>query len=202
MAKNGNVSDETLALAALQALDDSRTIAQLFERYEPVIKAIAANYFVAGGDSDDVIQEGRLGLFKAMLNYDKEKCNRFKPFAILCIKRQIQTAAMSASRQKHIPLNSYISLDNSLFDDEDDGAIFEVAEGAEKNPETIIIDRENREDMDDIINNTLNTSEIEVLRLYMLDKSYKEIAQTTGKTVKAVDNTLQSIKRKLKQRIK
>ncbi len=202
MMENKNRSDEELAKEAMRALDDSRTIAQLFERYEPIIKAIASNYYVAGGDSDDVLQEGRLGLFKAMLNYDSQKSDSFKPFAIMCIRRQIQSAVQSASRQKHMPLNTYVSFYTPSRDDSDDSGVLEVPEVEEKNPENILIDRENREDMDDIISHVLNPSEIEVLQLYIAENSYKEIAQKTGKTVKAVDNMLQSIKRKLKHKIK
>lgn len=197
-----NMSDETLVQEALKSLDDNGTIAHLFERYEPTIRAIAANYFVAGGDADDVIQEGRLGLFKAILNYNKEKSNQFKPFAILCIKHQIQSAAMSASRQKHMPLNSYISLDNTSYEDDDDFSFCTIAETDEKNPEAIVIDRESRENLGDIINSSLNESEIEVLQEYIKGESYKAIAEKTGKSVKAIDNMLQSIKRRLKQRIK
>ncbi len=196
-----NISDEALVSEALKSLDDNSTIADLFERYEPTIRAIASNYFVAGGDSDDVIQEGRLGLFKALLNYNKEKNDRFKPFAIMCIKHQIQSAALSASRQKHMPLNSYISLDNAGYEGDEDFIFTPIAETEDKNPESIVIDRENRESLGDIINSLLNESELEVLQEYIKGESYKAIANKTNKSVKAVDNMLQSIKRKLKQRI-
>lgn len=196
-----NISDESLVKEALQAIDDNGIIAQLFERYEPTIRAIASNYFVAGGDLDDVIQEGRLGLFKALLNYNCDKNDRFKPFAIMCIKHQIQSAALSASRQKHIPLNSYISLDDNGCDNDEDFIFTSVAGTDGLNPEAIVIDRENRENLGDIINNVLNASEIEVLQEYIKGESYKSIATKTNKSVKAVDNMLQSIKRKLKQRI-
>lgn len=196
-----NMSDEILAQEALKSLDDNGTIAQLFERYEPTIRAIAANYFVAGGDSDDVIQEGRLGLFKALLNYNEDKSDRFKPFAIMCIKHQIQSAALSASRRKHMPLNSYISLDNTGYENDDDFTFAPIAETEDKNPEAIVIDRENRESLGDIINSLLSEAEIEVLQEYIKGESYKAIAQRTNRSVKAVDNMLQSIKRKLKQRI-
>lgn len=202
MMENKNRSDEELAKEAMRALDDSRTISQLFERYEPTIRAIASGYYVAGGDSDDVLQEGRLGLFKALMNYDPKKSDSFKPFAIMCIRRQIQSAALSASRRKHMPLNTYVSFYTPSRDDSDDSGVLEVPEGEEKNPENILIDRESREDMDDIISHVLNPSEIEVLQLYIAENSYKEIAQKAGKTVKAVDNMLQSIKRKLKHKIK
>ena len=196
-----NISDESLVKEALQSIDDNGIIAQLFERYEPTIRSIASNYFVAGADSDDVIQEGRLGLFKALLNYDRDKNDHFKPFAIMCIKHQIQSAALSASRQKHIPLNFYISLDDNGCDNDEDFIFTSVAGTDGQNPESIVIDRENRENLGDIINTALNASEIEVLQEYIKGESYKSIANKTNKSVKAVDNMLQSIKRKLKQRI-
>lgn len=191
------ISDEAL----VTEMQNDGAAAELFGRYEQTIRAIAANYFVAGADADDVIQEGRIGLFKAVVNYSPDRSDKFRPFALMCIKRQIQTAAMSASRKKHMPLNSYVPLDKTVLENDEDGGIFEAAEAEGKNPESILIDRENREDIGYIINNSLNPAEREVLALYIQGVSYKDIARMTNRTVKSVDNAIQSIKRRLKAKI-
>lgn len=179
--------------------ESEKAAAELFGRYEPMVKAIASNYFVPGGDADDVEQEGRLGLFKALLNYDMSRSDKFRPFAIMCIKQQILTAMRAASRQKNIPLNSYISLDKPGDDREEENRL-PVSD--DNNPEAIFIDREKRETMDYIINSSLSGAERDVLDLYIKGMTYKEIAAELRKTTKFVDNTIQSIKRKLKGTLK
>lgn len=193
-------TDEQLVCDARGETASSATaVSELFGRYELTVKAIASNYFVPGGDADDVEQEGRLGLFKALLNYDISRSDKFRPFAIMCIKQQILTAMKAASRQKNIPLNSYISLDKQN-DDRDEENRLPVSD--ENNPEAIFIDREKRETMDYIINTSLAEAEREVLGLYIKGMSYKEIALNTGRTTKSVDNTIQGIKRKLNGTLK
>lgn len=201
--EDNKMTDEALVRKAHSMISDSNNaVAEILLRYEPTVRAIASKYFVAGADDDDVIQEGRIGLFKAIVNYSYSRSDKFKPFAIMCIKRQIQTAVMSASRKKHMPLNSYVSLDIAASQDGDGLQLPELAESEEKSPESILIDRESREDIGYIINNSLNPAEKDILILYMRGDSYKDIADQTGKTVKSVDNTIQGIKRKLKARIK
>ena len=174
-------------------------VAEIFLRYEPTIRSISSNYFVPGADADDVCQEGRIGLFKAMVNYDPSRNDKFRPFAVMCIRQQILNAVRSAARKKHMPLNSYVSLDEPVYEREEDGSL--AAAQGESNPEVIFIDRESREGIDHIINSSLTPAEREVLSFYIKGVTYKDIANATGKNVKAVDNTIQSIKRKLKPKI-
>ena len=199
-ANTKNQTDEELIAAArMESSDSGSAVAELFLRYEPIIKSIASNYFVPGGDSDDVEQEGRMGLFKAMLNYSSERSDRFRPFALMCIKQQILTAMKTASRKKNTPLNSYISLDKPVNEHQDESGF---ALSDENNPEAILIDRESREIMDYIIDTSLNDNERKILNYYIKGYTYKEIACKTEKTVKAIDNAIQSIKRKLRMKIK
>lgn len=194
------LTDEELVAETRAESSLSRAaVAEIFFRYEAVIKLIASNYFVPGGDSDDVEQEGRMGLFKAILNYDSERSDRFRPFALMCIRQQILTAMKTAHRKKNTPLNSYISLDKSSYEYDEENRL---PASDETNPEAIFIDRERREAMDYIINTSLNTSEREILNYYIKGRTYKEIADAAGKTVKSVDNSIQSIKRKLRMKIK
>lgn len=191
--------EELVAETRAESSVSGRTVAEIFFRYESVIKSIASNYFVPGGDSDDVEQEGRMGLFKAILNYDPERSNRFRPFALMCVRQQILTAMKTAHRKKNTPLNSYISLDKPS-DEYDEENRLPVSD--ENNPEAIFIDRERKEAMDYIINTSLNAGEREILDYYIKGRTYKEIADAAGKTVKSVDNSIQSIKRKLRMKIK
>lgn len=193
-------SDERLCslLSPEHAADEFA--AELFSRYEPVVKGIASNYFVPGAEAEDVMQEGRIGLFKAVINYDPERSDKFKPFAIMCIKQQIQSAVRKAARKKHIPLNSYVSLDTPARDVEEDASF--IAAGGESNPESIFINRESREDISRIINTSLSEKERAVLDLYIKGRTYREIADIIGRNTKYVDNTIQAAKRKLRARIK
>ncbi|MDO5398892.1 MAG: sigma-70 family RNA polymerase sigma factor [bacterium] len=195
-----NQTDEEL-VANVRTEDSASEVAaaELFLRYESIIKSIASNYFVPGADSDDVEQEGRMGLFKAMLNYNSERSDKFRPFALMCIKQQILTALKTAHRKKNTPLNSYISLDKPIDEHEDESRL-PVSD--ENNPESIFIDRESRETMDYIIDTSLNDSERQILNYYIKGYTYKEIADIIGKNSKAVDNAIQSIKRKLRLKIK
>jgi len=193
-------TDERLCELLSPESSSDEFAAELFARYEPVVKGIASNYFVPGAEAEDVMQEGRIGLFKAVINYDPARSDKFKPFAIMCIKQQIQSAVRSAARKKHIPLNSYVSLDTPTRDVEEDASL--AAAGGGSDPEAIFIDRESREDISRIIDRSLSDAERTVLDLYIKGRSYKEIADLTGKNTKYVDNTIQAIKRKLRARIK
>lgn len=198
-ADEKRTDEELIADMRMESSASENAASELFFRYEPIIKSIASNYFVPGADSDDVEQEGRMGLFKAMLNYDAERSNKFRPFALMCIRQQILTAMKTAHRKKNTPLNSYISLDKPVDEHEDESRL-PVSD--ENNPEAIFIDRESRETMDYIIDTSLNDSERQILNYYIKGCTYKEIADIIGKNAKAVDNAIQSIKRKLRMKIK
>jgi RNA polymerase sporulation-specific sigma factor len=161
---------------------------------------ISGARFLAGGDHDDLIQEGMIGLYKAVRDYKPEKMCSFRAFAELCITRQIITAIKTATRQKHIPLNSYISLNKPLYDEESDRTLMDVImEGRVSNPEEIIINREDLVAINDRIREVLSGLEQDVLSAYLDGKSYQEIAEELGRHVKSIDNALQRVKRKLEK---
>lgn len=199
MKNNGfeNISDEDLVIAAQGG--DSDALSEVFTRFEKFVYSKASPYYVAGAEVEDVVQEGRIGLLKAVRNFDSEKLPKFLPFASMCIRRQILTAIKNAKRKKHAPLNSYISLDNSTFDEDSDTTLLDIMNCEDiSDPETIVIDRENKEGIQYIISKSLSSAEQEVLREYINGHSYKEIADKLGRTTKSVDNALQNLKKKLK----
>ncbi|MCL2356725.1 MAG: sigma-70 family RNA polymerase sigma factor [Defluviitaleaceae bacterium] len=160
----------------------------LLARFKPLVKARAKAYYVAGGDPEDLIQEGMIGLYKAVLDFDAEKNASFAAFASLCVTRQIQTAIKTADRQKHAPLNESLSLDNEGDD---------LADSRTGNPEELFLGRESLREAKDFIRKNLSEPERAVLTMHLDGKSYAEIAQTVGKNKKSVDNTLQRIRKKL-----
>lgn len=165
-------------------------------RYRSLVYSKSKSYFLAGADDDDIIQEGLIGLYNAVMKFNVDKFPFFKVFASICVKRRMLTAVREASRKKHSPLNSYVSLDNS---DEDSDASFMnlIPAGDAQNPEAILIDRENINGMEYKINQTLSEFELEVLFYYLEALSYQEIAKKLNKDSKAVDNAIQRIKKKL-----
>lgn len=190
-------SDEEL-LSRIQE-DESGVTDYLLEKYKNLVRKKAKAMYLMGGDNEDLIQEGMIGLFKAIRDYDPEKKTGFYSFAELCITRQIYTAVTSAGRQKHIPLNSYISIYSKVSDNEKDGVeLFEVMEGtAENNPESLFIHQENLEQLEQYIEETLSEFEKEVLDLHVTGLGYQTIAGILEKPPKSVDNALQRIKSKI-----
>lgn len=194
------MSDE--ALIALYRKGENQAIELLVQRYKKFVRnRIRVNFFV-GADKEDLIQEGMIGLFKAICDYNPEKEARFRSFATLCVTRQISTAFKAVSRQKHIPLNRSISLSVPIHkssDEEDEGiTLMDVLKnGVSPSPEEEVISKENVEDLNEYIIKALSNLEIEVLHLYMEGKNYKEIAKLLDKTPKSIDNALQRIKKKL-----
>ena len=141
-----------------------------------------------------------IGLFKAIRDYQAERLSSFRAFAELCITRQIITAIKTATRQKHVPLNSYVSLNKPIYDEESDRTLMDViVEGRAQNPEELIIDRENLVSLRDQVDQVLSSLEQEVLNAYLDGKSYQEIADKLGRHVKSIDNALQRVKRKLEK---
>ena len=157
--------------------------------------------YILGADSEDLIQEGMIGLFKAIRDYDFGRDAGFSTFAELCVSRQIYSAVTASGRKKHMPLNSYLSLSRGSEDSENgEGASLEdTLSLPSDNPEFIMIDRENVEDIERFIDTELSAFEREVIELYLTGMSYVEIARVLGKDEKATDNALQRVKGKLKR---
>lgn len=172
----------------------------LINKYKNFVRAKARTYFLIGADREDIIQEGMIGLYKAIRDFRGDKLSSFRAFAELCITRQIITAIKTATRQKHIPLNSYVSLNRPIFDEESDRTLMDViGEETMADPEEMIINREEFAGIENRIGEILSSLEWEVLSLYLEGKSYQEIAEELDKHVKSIDNALQRVKRKLEK---
>ena len=177
---------------------DSRAVEYLLNRYKNFVRSKARSYFLIGADHEDIVQEGMIGLYKAIRDYRAEKLSSFRAFAELCVTRQIITAIKTATRQKHIPLNSYISLNKPIYEEDSDRTLLDViTEEGMSNPEEMIIDREDLSLIEGKIGQMLSDLEKDVLVRYMEGKSYVEIAGEMNRHVKSIDNALQRIKRKL-----
>ena len=177
---------------------DSQALEYLLNKYKNFVRTKARSYFLIGADHEDIVQEGMIGLYKSIRDYKEEKLSSFRAFAELCITRQIITAIKTATRQKHIPLNSYISLNKPIYEEDSDRTLLDViTEEGMSNPEDMLIDREDLSFIEGRIGQMLSGLEKEVLVRYMEGKSYVEIADEMGRHVKSIDNALQRIKRKL-----
>ncbi len=163
-----------------------------------LIRKRTRGYFILGADKEDVIQEGMVGLYKAIRDFDPEKEVSFVAFAELCINRQIISAIKAASRQKHLPLNSSVSMDNPVGDGEDH-TYLDFISSSDINPEELVIGKESRKNMERAIVNALSKMERRVLALYLKGKSYTEIAVIMDKEEKSIDNALQRIKKKVEK---
>lgn len=179
----------------------------LMQQFKPLVKAKAKAYFLIGGDLEDLIQEGMIGLYKAVLDFDASKNVGFAAFASLCVVRQIQTAIKLAARQKHMPLNTSLSLHNEISPnstsdaDRQETYLDKLPDRHINDPETLFLGREAYNDIDDFIRQKLSPLEYDVLSLHMEGKSHSYIAQATGKNNKSVDNTIQRIRRKIRERL-
>ena len=172
----------------------------LIRKYQSFVRLKARSYFLIGGDREDIIQEGMIGLYKAIRDFKEDRLSSFKAFAELCITRQIITAIKTATRQKHIPLNTSVSLDKPVFDEESDRTLLDVIAGPVlDDPEGLMIHREDFVQMEDEMNKVLSSLEKQVLALYLDGQSYQEISEELNRQVKSVDNALQRIKRKLER---
>lgn len=172
----------------------------LIDKYKNLVKIKARSYFILGADREDIIQEGMIGLYKAIRDFKPEKQVNFYSFAELCILRQIITAIKSANRQKHIPLNSYLSLNRTVYDENDDCTYIEMlTDNGNSNPEVLFIGNENKEDIEKKISHNLSKLEQQVLELYLNGKSYTEIAKLVGRDEKSIDNALQRVKKKVEK---
>jgi RNA polymerase sporulation-specific sigma factor len=190
--------DEELVVMARSGND--RALEYLLCKYQNFVKAKAKSYFLIGADKEDIYQEGMIGLFKAIRDFKDDKLASFKVFAELCITRQIITAVKTATRQKHIPLNTYISLNKPIYDEESDRTLLDILSGIRvSDPEELIIDREEMENIESKIEEVLSGLEMEVLNSYLDGKSYQEIASDLDRQAKSIDNALQRVKRKLEK---
>ena len=179
---------------------DSAAEEYLLDKYKNFVRSKARSYFLVGADHEDIVQEGMIGLYKAIRDYRPDKLSSFRAFAELCITRQIITAIKTATRQKHIPLNNYVSLNKPLYDEESDRTLLDVIiEGRTSDPEEMIINMENIGNIRAKINEVLSGLEQEVLNAYLDGRSYQEIAESLGRHVKSIDNALQRVKRKLEK---
>ena len=191
-----SMTDEQVVILAQET--DGPALEYLLNKYKNFVRTKARSYFLIGADHEDIVQEGMIGLYKAIRDYKAERLSSFRAFAELCVTRQIITAIKTATRQKHIPLNSYISLNKPIYEEDSDRTLLDViTEEGMSNPEEMIIDREDLSLIEGKIGQMLSDLEKDVLVRYMEGKSYVEIADEMHRHVKSIDNALQRIKRKL-----
>ncbi len=196
------LSDEEI-IARIQKGDQS-AMDFLMEKYKYLVRNKAKALFLIGGDKDDLIQEGMIGLYKAIRDYDSEKQNSFFSFADLCISRQIYSAIKASNRKKNLPLNTYISIYTPISgessDNEEKEALVDIMyQKNVSNPEELVIDKENTSMIEYELVRRLSDLERQVLSLYMKDLRYVQIAEVLGKEPKTIDNALTRIKTKLNQ---
>lgn len=177
---------------------DNDALNYLLNKYKEIVNMKVSRYFIIGAEKEDIIQEGLIGLYKAIKNYDTEKQNSFKSFANLCIERQLITAIKSSNRQKHMPLNSYLSLNMSAYDEEDnDTSIYEIFDAnVIEDPLDTITKKEYYKNVENIIEKTLSSFERQVLNELVNGHSYTAIAEKLNSPVKSIDNAIQRIRKK------
>lgn len=197
-------TDEYKDLADEEIIDKARdgseqALSYLLEKYKELVKMKVGKYYIIGAEKEDIIQEGMIGLFKAIKTYKPDKNNSFKTFANMCIERQLITAIKSSNRQKHIPLNSYLSLNISAYDNDDEDSTELIANLNNKSvedPLETIMNRENYEELEKSIDKSLSKFEKQVLSRFLKGESYVAIAQKLDSPVKSVDNAIQRIRKK------
>ena len=194
MKQYDKIKDEELIFRFKQG--ETEILDYLMEKYKNMVRKKARAMFLIGGDNDDLIQEGMIGLFKAVRDYQPEKEASFQTFARICVDRQIYNAIQNSNRQKHQPLNSYISLSQEDGENEE-----HLPDMWVENPESIIIDQENVRDLEQEITCTLSPMENQVLDYYLDGNGYTEIAKIMGKTPKSIDIALQRIRGKIKEQL-
>ena len=192
--------DEELVASAKSG--DDLASEYLINKYRNFVRVKAKAYFLIGADREDIIQEGMIGLYKAIRDFRADKLSSFRAFAELCITRQIITAIKTATRQKHIPLNSYISLNKPIYDEDSDRTLLDVISSIKvSDPEELVINQEASATMRERIRKNLSELECKVLTAYLEGKSYQEMANELNRHVKSIDNALQRVKRKLERNL-
>jgi RNA polymerase sporulation-specific sigma factor len=198
----GAATDEDLVV--LYQRGDRRAVEELLDRYRNFTRLKARSYFLAGADKDDIIQEGMIGLYKAIRDFDPGHETAFRSFAEICITRQIITAVKTATRQKHVPLNQYVSLSKPIAaDEEPDWVLMDVLQSTHvSDPAELVISHDELRSIKLAFAEILSDFEAEVLHMYVEGKSYQEIADHLGRHQKSIDNALQRIKRKVELHLK
>ena len=192
--------DEDLVATAKSG--DNLAMEFLLNKYKNFVRIKAKSYFLIGADREDIIQEGMIGLYKAVRDFKADKLSSFRAFAELCITRQIITAIKTATRQKHIPLNQSISLNKPIYDEDGERTLLDVmASQKTSDPEELVINQEVSEDIKERIQENLSDLESQVLRLYLEGKSYQEMARDLNRHTKSIDNALQRVKRKIEKNL-
>lgn len=195
-----SAKDEELVLMAQNGDDTAQEY--LLDKYKSLVRAKSRAYFLIGADSEDIIQEGMIGLYKAVRDYNEEKNASFRSFAELCINRQMITAIKAATRQKHQPLNSYVSLNKPVYEEESEQTYLDFLQSGSSsllNPEALLIGQENKSFLEDQMVKNLSSFETRVLVLYLQGRSYFEISRVLDKPEKSIDNALQRVKKKLEK---
>jgi len=195
-----NISDEELILRLRDG--ESNITDFIMDKYKNLVRSKAKTMYILGADTEDLIQEGMIGLFKAIRDYDSGRDASFFTFADLCVSRQMYTAVQASRREKHAPLNSYISLYSTGEEWEDTQLVNAIASHIDLNPENMLIDKENVENLEKMLTKELSAFEKEVLDLYMVGMSYSQIAKVLGRDEKSTDNALQRVKIKIKKYIR
>ncbi len=203
--KYNKMTDENL-LQEITQNQNNIALDCLINRYKDVVGMKANKFFMVGSEKDDMLQEGYIGLYKAVKSFDKEKQNSFKTFAGLCIERQMITAVKNSNRQKHIPLNSSLSLNSGAYDEDDDTEVMEILDTRKtgEDPLDIVTKKEYFTVVENAIDDSLSDFEKKVLQHYKNGESYAEIAQKLQSKVKSVDTAIQRIRKKamkIKQKI-
>lgn len=195
------LTDEEVVAAARQG--DAEATEYLLRKYRSLVEGKARAYFLIGADHEDVIQEGMIGLYKAIRDFKDNRPSRFKAFAELCVTRQIITAIKTATRQKHVPLNSYVSLNRPVFEEDPEGMLMDVIPDSQAlDPETVVLNQEISEYLQEEAQKDLSPLEYRVLTCYLERKSYREMADELGCQTKSIDNALQRAKRKIAERLR
>ena len=194
--KYNNLSDEDVIKLIKQG--DNQALSNLLERYKELVNIKVGKYYIVGAEREDTVQEGMIGLFKAIKCFDAQKQNSFKTFANICIERQLITAIKTSNRQKHMPLNSYLSLNNSAYDNEDnDEELINTFDSKTiEDPLDTLMKKEYYEQIESTIDKTLSGFEKQVLNRYIKGESYVDIAAKLDAPVKSVDNAIQRIRKK------
>lgn len=176
---------------------DKHALEFLIDKYKELVNRKVSKFFMIGAEREDIVQEGLIGLFKAIKNYNEEKQNSFKTFANLCVERQLITAIKTSNRQKHMPLNSYLSLNNTAYEEDDESTLLDIFDAHQvEDPLETITKKEYYKNIENAIDKSLSDFEKQVLNFYMQGQSYVKIAEKLDTPVKSIDNAIQRIRKK------